>query len=70
MQRSSVDLPEPDAPIRQTTSCSATVEVDAAQHLVLAERLVHALDDERRLRRSHAPARLPPACARARPASR
>ena len=24
MQRSSVDLPEPDAPIRQTTSCSAT----------------------------------------------
>ena len=25
MQRSSVDLPEPDAPMRQTTSCSATV---------------------------------------------
>ena len=25
MQRRSVDLPEPDAPIRQTTSCSATV---------------------------------------------
>ena len=25
MQRSSVDLPDPDAPIRQTTSCSATV---------------------------------------------
>ena len=24
MQRSSVDLPEPDAPIRQITSCSAT----------------------------------------------
>ena len=24
MQRSSVDLPEPDAPIRHTTSCSAT----------------------------------------------
>ena len=24
MQRSSVDLPEPEAPIRQTTSCSPT----------------------------------------------
>ena len=24
MHRSSVDLPEPDAPIRQTTSCRAT----------------------------------------------
>ena len=24
MQRSSVDLPDPDAPIRQTTSCSST----------------------------------------------
>ncbi len=24
MQRSSVDLPDPDAPIRQTTSCSPT----------------------------------------------
>ena len=29
-QRSSVDFPEPDAPIRQTTSCSRDVEVDAA----------------------------------------
>ena len=61
-QRSSVDLPEPEAPIRQTTSCSATLEVDPAQHLVLAERLVHALDRDgahatapgRRLRRSRA----------------
>ena len=34
MQRSSVDLPEPEAPISATASCSPTVEVDAAQHLV------------------------------------
>ena len=33
MQRRSVDLPLPDEPIRQTTSCSATVEVDPAQDL-------------------------------------
>ena len=29
-QRSSVDLPDPDAPIRQMTSCVATAEVDPA----------------------------------------
>ena len=44
MQRSSVDLPEPDAPIRQTTSCAATVEVDLVQHLDLAEALGDVLD--------------------------
>ena len=44
MQRRSVDLPDPDAPMRQTTSCSATHEVDPAQDLELAERLVQALD--------------------------
>ena len=32
MQRSSVDLPEPDAPISATASCSRDGEVDAAQH--------------------------------------
>ncbi len=52
-------MPEPDAPIRQTTSCSATVEVDPAQHLELAERLVHALD--RAARSAHAS--LPACCA-------
>ena len=52
MQRSSVDLPEPDDPMRQTTSCSATVEVDAAQDLEVAERLVQALDPEGALRRT------------------
>ena len=46
-QRSSVDFPEPDAPIRQTTSCSATRQVDAAQHLDVPEGLVHALDEQR-----------------------
>ena len=46
MQRSSVDLPIPDAPIRHTTSCSATLEVDPAQDLELAERLVEPLDRE------------------------
>ena len=30
-QRSSVDLPEPDDPIRQITSCGSTVEVDVAR---------------------------------------
>ena len=48
MQRSSVDLPEPEAPIRQTTSCSADREVDAAQDLQVAERLVQALDQRGR----------------------
>ena len=43
-QRSSVDLPDPEAPIRHTTSCSASVEVDPAEHLELAERLVEALE--------------------------
>ena len=36
MQRSSVDLPEPEAPISATASCSPTVEVDPPQHLVVA----------------------------------
>ena len=44
MQRSSVDLPEPEAPIRQTTSCAAMSRLDVRQHLVLAERLGDVLD--------------------------
>ena len=40
MQRSSVDLPHPEAPIRQTTSCSLDGQVDAVEHLVIAEALV------------------------------
>ena len=31
-QRSSVDLPEPDEPIRQTTSCLVDREVDVGEH--------------------------------------
>ena len=37
MQRRSVDLPEPEAPMRQTTSCSAMDEIDALEHLQLTE---------------------------------
>ena len=48
MQRRSVDLPLPDAPMRQTTSCSATVRSMPAQDLQLAERLVEALDPDGR----------------------
>ncbi len=52
MQRSSVDLPQPDGPMRHTTWCSSTREVDAAQHLVVAEALVHVaqLDERAHLR--------------------
>ena len=71
MQRSSVDLPEPDAPMTHTTSCSATRQVDPAQHLELAERLVQPFDvaasaaDQRLIGRSRR------ACDRAvRPSSR
>ena len=46
MQRSSVDLPEPHGPSTQTTSPRLIVEVDAAQHLELAEALVDALEVE------------------------
>ena len=43
MQRSSVDLPEPLGPITQTTSPRFDVDVDAAQHLELAEALADVL---------------------------
>ena len=41
-QRSSVDLPEPDGPMTQTTWPVVDVEVDALEHLVVAEVLVQA----------------------------
>ena len=41
-------MPLPDDPIRQTTSCSASVEIDPAQDLEVAERLVEALDPQGR----------------------
>ena len=44
MQRSSVLLPEPLGPITQTTYPFGDLEVDAAQHLEVAEALVHALE--------------------------
>ena len=43
MQRSSVDLPEPLGPITQTTSPLVDVEVDAAEHLEVAEALADVL---------------------------
>ena len=49
MQRSSVDLPEPDGPMMQTTSPLRDVERDALQHLDGAERLVHVLERDDRL---------------------
>ena len=42
MHRSSVDLPEPDAPISVMTSPLVHVEVDAVEHHGGAERLVNA----------------------------
>ncbi len=50
MQRSSVDLPDPEAPITQTTPCSAHLEVDALEHQVVAEGLADAVELERRHR--------------------
>ncbi len=40
-QRSRVDFPDPEEPMRHTTSWAAIVEVDAPQHLEGAEGLVH-----------------------------
>ena len=60
MHRSSVDLPEPEAPIRQITSCGATARSMPAQHLEVAERLAHALEPDRRARSSGTSSRLPP----------
>ena len=45
-QRSRVDLPDPDEPIRQTTSPGATREVDVVEHHAVAVRLAEALDLE------------------------
>ena len=42
MQRISVDLPEPEGPQMTIFSPCATHEVDIAQHVELAEPLVHA----------------------------
>ena len=67
MQRSRVDLPEPDAPMTHTTSCSASDEVDPAQDLELAERLVQPFDPQRAGReRSSAEAQEPAAPCRRR----
>ncbi len=57
MQRSSVDFPEPDAPMRHTTWCSSTVEVDLVEHGVEPE----PLDDPADLDERHQP---PPAWVR------
>ena len=52
MQRSSVDLPDPEGPMMQIDLALADVERDALQHLDRAERLVHVADgDDRLIRR-------------------
>ena len=55
-QRSSVDLPDPDEPIRQTTSPRRDREVDVGEHDLVAVRLAEVRDLEQRLGHS-APAR-------------
>ena len=44
MQRSSVDLPEPEGPMMQTTPPLGTDSRNSLQHLDLAERLVDVAD--------------------------
>ena len=44
MHRNSVDLPEPDAPMRQMTSDVRHVERDLPQHRLISERLRDAVD--------------------------
>ena len=57
MQRSNVDLPDPDPPISTTTSPSSTVQVDPVEDPVVAEVLVHPADFENRpVIRPHPPA--------------
>ena len=47
MTRSSVDLPQPDGPTNTTNSPSFTCEVDALQHIDLAEGFFHIVDGQR-----------------------
>ena len=47
MHRSSVDLPDPDAPIRHTTSCEATARSMPLSTSFVAERFVQPLDPDR-----------------------
>ena len=61
--RSSVDLPEPLAPMRATTSPCSDLEVDAHQHVVIAERLPDVLEPQHGLGGGHT---IPPICSRAR----
>ena len=49
MQRSSVDLPDPDGPMMQTVSPLRTVRLDGAEHGKGAERFLYAADDDSRL---------------------
>ena len=58
MQRSSVDLPLPEAPMRQTTSCRADRQVDAVEHDLVAVGLPQSLDLQ------HGPAHRAPARSR------
>ena len=55
MQRRKVDLPEPEAPMMQTTLPGADLEVDALQHLDAAVALVDAAGDDHRSGRVPSP---------------
>ena len=55
--RSSVDLPDPDGPKMTTCSPAMDAEVDAVEHLVLAERLPDALEPDDLLRAGGRPLR-------------
>ena len=68
-QRSSVDLPDPDGPMTQTTSPRVDRQVDAAQHLEVAEGLVQAADLDGRVV-GHVVLTAPPASALRAPAAR
>ena len=51
-QRSNVDLPDPDAPMRQIDLMGRHRQVDSAQNLEIAERLVDVLEPDRLLSRA------------------
>ena len=58
MQRRKVLLPEPEGPMMHITSPGRHLEVDALEHLVAAEALVHGLGTDHRgwvIAHSHIP---------------
>ena len=52
MQRSIVDLPEPDGPAMTTALAVLDAQIDLVEHPVVAEALGDPLEDDHRLRRA------------------